>query len=99
MDAVYESVIDRFRSEIEGGQVLVQRARSVDAAASFSDESLDWAYIDGDHTYEAVKRDLDAYYRIVKSGGFLAGDDYGRRADGGMESRGRLTSLPVAAPS
>ena len=78
MDAVYESVIDRFRSEIEGGQVLIQRARSVDAAASFSDESLDWVYIDGDHTYEAVKRDLDAYYRTVKSGGFLAGDDYGR---------------------
>jgi len=77
MDAVYESVIDRFRSEIEGGQVLVQRARSVDASASFSDGSLDWAYIDGDHAYEAVKRDLDAYYRIVKPGGFLAGDDYG----------------------
>jgi len=78
MDAVHKSVVDRFRSEIEEGQVLVQRARSVDAAASFSDESLDWVYIDGDHNYEAVKRDLDAYFRIVKSGGFIAGDDYTR---------------------
>jgi predicted O-methyltransferase YrrM len=49
----------------------------VDAAASFSDESLDWVYIDGDHSYEAVKRDLEAYYRVVKPGGFIAGDDYG----------------------
>jgi predicted O-methyltransferase YrrM len=78
MDAMYQRVIDRFRSEIDSGRILVQRARSVDAAASFSDESLDWVYIDADHSYEGVKRDLDAYYRVVKSGGFLAGDDYGR---------------------
>jgi len=77
MDEVYESVLERFRSEIERGQVLVQRQRSLDAAASFADESLDWVYIDGDHAYEAVKGDLEAYYRVVKPGGFLAGDDYG----------------------
>jgi hypothetical protein len=77
MDALYESVVERFRPQIDSGQVLVKRARSVDAAASFSDESLDWVYIDGDHGYEAVKRDLEAYYRVVKSGGFIAGDDYG----------------------
>jgi len=77
MDSVYESVIDRFRSQIEAGQVLVLRARSLDAAASFADESLHWVYIDGDHAYDAVKRDLDAYYRIVMPGGFIAGDDYG----------------------
>ncbi|MGP0102056.1 MAG: class I SAM-dependent methyltransferase [Solirubrobacteraceae bacterium] len=78
MDATYERVVARFRSEIEGGQVLIQRARSVDAAASFPDESLDWVYIDGDHSYEGVKHDLDAYFRTVKSGGFIAGDDYGQ---------------------
>jgi hypothetical protein len=78
MDAVYERVVARFRSEIEGGQVLVQRARSVDAAASFPDESLDWVYLDGDHSYEGVKHDLDAYFRTVKAGGFIAGDDYGQ---------------------
>jgi len=77
MDAMYESVIDRFRSEIDGGQVIVRRLRSFDAAASFADESLDWVYIDADHSYEGVKRDLDAYLRAVKSGGCLAGDDYG----------------------
>jgi hypothetical protein len=78
MDAIHDSVADRFRPEIEAGQVLIRRARSVAAAASFSDESLDWVYIDGDHTYEGVKGDLEAYYRVVKSGGFLAGDDYSR---------------------
>lgn len=78
MDAIYEGVVARFGSEIETGQVVVRRARSIDAAGSFSDESLDWVYIDADHAYEAVKRDLETYYRTVKSGGFLAGDDYGQ---------------------
>jgi Methyltransferase domain len=77
MDAVYESVLERFRSGIERRQVQVHRSRSVDAAAAFADETLDWVYIDGDHTYEAVKADLEAYRRTVKPGGLLAGDDYG----------------------
>jgi predicted O-methyltransferase YrrM len=77
MDAIHRSVVERFRSNIERGQVHVQRSRSLVAAASFADGCLDWVYIDGDHTYEAVKADLDAYYRTVKPGGFLAGDDYG----------------------
>ncbi|HEY4428616.1 MAG TPA: class I SAM-dependent methyltransferase [Solirubrobacteraceae bacterium] len=77
MDAIYDGVLQRFRSAIESGQVKVRRSRSVEAAADFPDESLDWVYIDGDHTYEAVKADLAAYARAVKPGGLLAGDDYG----------------------
>ena len=55
----------------------VSRMRSPDAAAQLEDACLDWAYIDGDHTYEAVKADLHAYWRLLKTGGLLAGDDYG----------------------
>jgi hypothetical protein len=77
MDAIYHSVLERFRDRIERGQVQVRRSRSVDAAAAFADGSLDWVYIDGDHTYEAVKADLEAYHRTVRPGGLLAGDDYG----------------------
>lgn len=76
MDAIYESVLARFRPNIESGQVVVKRMRSIDAASSFADGSLDWVYIDGDHSYEGVRDDLEAYYRTVKHGGFLAGDDY-----------------------
>jgi SAM-dependent methyltransferase len=77
MDAIHQSVLDRFQRRIERQQVRVKRSRSVEAAATFDDETLDWVYIDGDHTYEAVKADLEAYHRAVKPGGFLAGDDYG----------------------
>ena len=65
-----EPSIARFRTGIERGQVHVHRSRSVEAAASFPDDSLDWVYIDGDHTYEAVRADLAAYYRTIRPGGY-----------------------------
>jgi len=33
-------------------------------------------YIDGNHLYEFVKSDLELYYHKVRSGGYIAGDDY-----------------------
>src|SRR6185312_12088761 len=30
---------------------------------------LDFAYIDGDHSYEAVKRDIEVTFPLMKSGG------------------------------
>ncbi len=75
MDAIHDAVLSRFRREIDAGTVIVRRSRSVEAADGL--EPLDWAYIDGDHTYEAVRADLEAYYPLVKPGGVLAGDDYG----------------------
>ena len=38
--------------------------------------SLDFAYIDGDHSYEGVKKDIEAYWAKIRSGGVLAGHDY-----------------------
>lgn len=35
----------------------------------------DMVYIDGDHEYEGVKADLEAFYPIVKEGGLIFGDD------------------------
>jgi len=81
MDAVHGGVVKRFRTQIDAGVVVVHRARSVDAAVSLVDASLDWVYIDGDHSYEAVRSDLDLYSRKVRPGGFVAADDY---AAGGL---------------
>jgi SAM-dependent methyltransferase len=79
LDAMHQDVLDRFAEEIAAGQVVVLRKRSTDAASTFSDESLDWIYIDGDHSYDGVTADLEAYARTVKPGGRIAGDDYGHQ--------------------
>ncbi len=76
MDAVRESVLARFASEIERGLVEIRQGFSQQLAAEFRDGYFDWVYIDGNHLYEFVKRDLESFYPKVRRGGFLAGDDY-----------------------
>lgn len=51
------------------------RATSEDAAPLFADNSLDFVYLDGDHQYEPVKKDLSLWWPKVKRGGILAGHD------------------------
>lgn len=57
--------------------VAVHEGESITKADDFADNSLDAIYIDGDHTYDGVFNDLNAYLRKVKPGGVICGDDYG----------------------
>jgi hypothetical protein len=79
MDAIYESVVQRFASEIEEGRVVPHRAASTEAALDFADAYFDWVYLDANHLYEFVSQDLDAFSEKVRRGGLLTGDDYGKR--------------------
>jgi hypothetical protein len=49
---------------------------SYNAVKNFKNDSLDFVYIDGNHSYEAVKQDISDWYSKVKPGGILAGHDY-----------------------
>ena len=49
---------------------------SWDMAAMYSNKSLDFVFIDADHSYESVAKDIDAWRSKVKQGGFLAGHDF-----------------------
>lgn len=40
-------------------------------------ETFDYIYIDGDHTYEGVKKDLWQAPRLLNEGGVIICDDYG----------------------
>lgn len=51
------------------------RAPSVQAARMFVPASVDAVLIDGDHDYGPVCADLAAWWPVVKSGGYVAGDD------------------------
>jgi hypothetical protein len=42
----------------------------------YKDRSLDFVYIDADHSYEIVKKDIKSWYPKVKIGGVIAGHDY-----------------------
>jgi predicted O-methyltransferase YrrM len=44
--------------------------------------AIDFIFIDGDHSYEACKADIEAWTPFVKPGGVIAFHDFGSRADG-----------------
>ena len=46
------------------------------ASALFTDGTLDLVYIDADHRYPAVKRDIELWRPKVVPGGFITGHDY-----------------------
>jgi predicted O-methyltransferase YrrM len=56
--------------------VEILREDSAQAATHFDDGSVDLLFLDADHSYEAVKRDLCAWRPKMKPGGTLAGHDY-----------------------
>ena len=51
-------------------------ARGIDTAPTFEDNSIDFIYIDGEHTEKAVTEDLNAWWPKLKTGGIMAGHDY-----------------------
>ena len=44
--------------------------------SKFKDKSIDFIYIDANHTYESVKNDLQLYLPKLKSNSVIAGHDY-----------------------
>jgi predicted O-methyltransferase YrrM len=52
------------------------RLTSDDAVKELNSETYDFIYIDGIHTYEQVKIDIDNYLPLVKEGGIIGGHDY-----------------------
>ncbi|NJN21723.1 MAG: class I SAM-dependent methyltransferase [Leptolyngbya sp. RL_3_1] len=76
MDERYSSILSRFNKNIHAEQVTVHRGYSTDILQQFPDQYFDWVYIDGNHLYEYVKKDLELSFQKVKPGGYITGDDY-----------------------
>jgi hypothetical protein len=51
------------------------RELSIKASENFSDNSIDFIYIDGNHSYKNVTEDLETFWSKVKVGGIMCGDD------------------------
>jgi len=71
-DNIYNKVIERFSNE---KNVEIKRKTSIEASKDFKDESVDFVYLDGDHSREGVLLDLRSWFPKVKKGGYIAGHD------------------------
>lgn len=73
-EALYHAVLTKFNNN---NRVEVIRDFSPQGASRFQDNYFNFIYIDADHSYNAVKKDLEAWYPKLKKGGVFSGHDYG----------------------
>lgn len=59
-------------------RVIILRGDSVEMANEIEDGTLDFVFIDANHTYNGVKRDIIAWIPKLRSGGVVCGHDYDR---------------------
>lgn len=59
-----------------GPRARILRKDSREAAKDIPDGTLDFVFIDADHSYEGCKADIEAWRPKVKAGGFISGHDY-----------------------
>ncbi len=79
-ERIFTKRFEHTKKLLEPYNCNIIRKSSTGALKDFAPRSLDFVYIDGNHTFDYVTEDLRGWSKIVKVGGIIAGHDYkGRR--------------------
>lgn len=73
-DAAYCQAV--MNLELYGKRSQIFKKTSMEAAGAFNDDSLDFVYIDGNHSYVACRQDIELWYPKLNKNGVFAGHDY-----------------------
>ena len=60
----------------------------------FPDKAYDFVYIDAQHTYEALMRDIGNYLPKIKRGGWIGGHDYSNSFTGVIKAVDEIFGRP-----
>lgn len=80
----YKIALERLNPFVADGRCTIHREYSQKAASLFPDGSLDFVYVDGDHSFDACVTDLITYVPKVRRGGMVAVHDYLPMRRGGV---------------
>jgi hypothetical protein len=75
-ERIFEEAMESTR-EHERRRVVL-RGRTTEVIDEIPDGSLDFAYVDGDHTLRGITIDLVRVYPKLREGGWIGGDDFAR---------------------
>src|SRR5262245_16465861 len=73
-DEIYEEAMKR--TEFASTKRIVLRGTTKGVIDNIPDNSLDLAYIDGDHTLRGITIDLNKVIPKIREGGLIGGDDF-----------------------
>lgn len=79
-DSTFNEYLDETMkaTEFASKKRVVLRGKTTEVIDEVADNSLDFSYIDGDHTLRGITIDLIKTYPKVRNGGFIGGDDFSR---------------------
>ncbi|HEY6394899.1 MAG TPA: class I SAM-dependent methyltransferase, partial [Candidatus Binataceae bacterium] len=81
------------QAAIGRGVVKLHEGKSAQVLSSFPDHCLDWIYIDGDHSYQGVMKDIEQAVRVVKPDGLLIFNDYTKYSPLGLSQYGVMEAV------
>ncbi len=73
-------------------RIVVLHGISWEMAEKVEDNSLDFVFIDANHSYECVVKDIKAWTPKLRPGGLLSGHDFSERYSGVVDAVTELTS-------
>lgn len=75
-----DSLFNEFKKNMKDcgfiDMINIIKSDSSIAADNFKDNSLDFCFVDGDHSYEGSKKDIEYWYPKMKKGSYFCGHDY-----------------------
>lgn len=77
-DATFEQFFSEamHKTAFASDKRIVLRGKTTEVIQGIPDESLDFVYVDGDHTLRGITLDLVRTYPKVRIGGWIGGDDF-----------------------
>lgn len=73
-DAFYKETLEK--TDFAKEKRIILRGKTTEVIDQIADDSLDFIYIDGDHTLKGITIDLINLWPKIKSSGFVGGDDF-----------------------
>ena len=67
---------EKAKGRLSKYDAIFVKKTSMEAVKDFEDESLDFVFIDGNHTFEYAVNDIAEWYKKVRKGGIVSGHDF-----------------------
>ena len=75
-DKIIKSLLEKVKERMASYNCHIVKKFSMDAVKEFNDESLDFLYIDCNHSFVHIAQDLWYWSKKVRKGGVVSGHDY-----------------------
>lgn len=76
IDVINGTLYQTYLKNIQPYSIRTIIGRSDETYINFEDNSIDFVFIDADHHYQSVKKDIELWYPKVRTGGIISGHDY-----------------------